>query len=211
MLAVVVCAVSLHASSQERQIDVSGERPLHLAVKEFEKRFGVVVTYEDGPSAGGRFVFTPPLGKADASTALKQMIEDYNRTHPETTFAVEPLNGVFHVYPTSVSDRTNRLVPYRSRLDTPIVVKPGARTGRQLLQAILEAIGAAGGGRLLDVTIAPSPFERVRTSIGFDRVTARQAIMSLASMAGTPVSWQLLCQPGEGEACYFSFTPPGVF
>lgn len=227
--------VDLGAVNQSR-VDVTGERPLHAAVKEIEKRYGVVITYEDPPflsagesidvtnqrkpnsvssskrilaPVGGRFIFNPPT--AATGVVVDRLVGDYNRSQLDATFDLRRSGEVFHIFPSTVRNRSGDLQANRSVLDQIITVPARTRNGLEMLAAIIDAVSGTGARRLLNVTPMPSPLASVKIATGLDRVNARDALMSLIGMTGRPLSWQILCQPGDGEACYISVLPPGAF
>jgi hypothetical protein len=232
-------AAQQSAHGRDLRIQVDDPRPMSAAVLEVERRFGVVVTYEDTSYVasedivdvtaqvrrdgrmservrvmrGGPFAFTPVAASALAGnqieTVLDEMVEYWNRAGGSGKFAVEHVDGGHHVMPRARRGVAGAIEPYTSPLDVNIQLSSQDRDGVQTLEELSKAISAASGRRVF-VGAAPVAGLRRRTvALGADNETARRVLWRTLQSIDTSLSWQLLCGVGEEASCAINVHPVG--
>jgi hypothetical protein len=217
---------------------------LHEVAQLLNQRYHKTVTYEEpilvwrGDLVPGRFPeasmglwqkdrhFVVPTGLDPQHTAvldlgvLRAVVESYNSQNSDGPLykATESQFGL-HILPLHMRDANGEIVEATSLLDAQVTVASALRMPSEQLQALCDAVTAAGNGALqftyarirLDIAFAPngllpprgaaqllSAKEKEPFSIvwGVSGVTAREALVNLIRLSQTKLTWYLLCQPG---------------
>jgi hypothetical protein len=222
---------------------IDSPSPLHEVAQLFNKRYHKAVTYEEsvlvwrGDLVRGRFPEAPmglwqkdrhfviPSGLDPQHTGvlnlamLRAVVESYNKQNSDGPLykATESQFGL-HILPLQMRDANGEIVEANSLLDTRVTVASALRMPSEQIQALCDAVTAAGNDALqftyarirLDIAFAPNgllpprgaaqllsandkePFSIVWGTSG---VTAREALVDLIHLSQTKLTWYLLCQP----------------
>jgi hypothetical protein len=140
-------------------------------------------------------------GMPDTAAALIQKVLDVHAAGGGSSFRLlQSQSGrYFHVVPAQVKNGLGQLVGQSSILDTVINLSSEERNGREMLEAICNAIGEATQRHVLLGTIPEKLFYRDRvTKTAFNEI-ARDVLTKTLSGTGVRLSWQLLYDPGLEE------------
>jgi len=212
------------AALDQVRIDVVDEMlPMAEAVKQVERRFGRVVTYEDvfhvaptdvvditdqvakvNPQATHvlvprresiRLAYTSHYATLDdqAGEALGQLLAVWNGGDHSGKFRVERVAGGYHVIPVG-----------SSALDTRITVPTAERDGLETLTVLAHAVAEASGRRV-GLARGPTNFlARTRVTIGATQQPAREVLWRAVQAIDPALSWQLTCGAGDDAWCFIS-------
>ncbi len=206
-------------------ITVNDPRPLSEAILKLEKVSNQPMTYEDAPMvyAGDlvdmsdvyrhnpgvkvlmpkseplslTFTTTDIADRAGTAQVLGRLVTKFNREHPEgPQFTILDQDGLFHVIPTSQRLASGNVMPYTSPLDVPLTVVVKDVLAGVALKAILDALEAKTGTKIL---VGISPFdtglnvnERRKVSISTQTQTGRTLVTQLMQGFSPWLSWDLL-------------------
>jgi hypothetical protein len=229
-----LCALSASMHGQELTLTVDDPRPLAAAVANLEDRFGWVVTYEDprylhpedaqdvtqavqrnhqpGQARtlvprGGPFTFVAQIGSAVSQEpeVLRALLEQYAAFGYPGTFTVRRTGSVFHVIPTATRNAQGAQELYESVLDKRVSQTAGTRTAMDAVAALAAQVGLMVG-RL------PTPmFGQTMLNQDAASDTARNLLMRiLRATTVKPLSWRVLCDPGDGRPCVLNIRMVGV-
>jgi hypothetical protein len=207
-------------------VSVNDPRPVAAAVLELEKKYGRIITYEDPrlvhatdlldvTEAVRRDLANYPSGKAPRVIGPKggQINFEYNETaslgtiirkllsmpHQNSArFRMEEGNGIIHIIPKAIKNRSGELATTHSVLDYPVNVPELDRNGIQTLKALCAAISDASGIRVVVGTIPTNLFLRYKDQKGASAEKGRDFLVKFLQRAGagTKLSWRLLYDPG---------------
>jgi hypothetical protein len=204
---------------------VKDPRPVARAVEELELSSGRAVTYEDPPyifpgatvdvssqvsrgvSDANSSVLVPKTGTltfnlpADSSAeaqsaALEKMIDAYNSGENAAIFSVQKGDRLVHVVPREALDASGQLEPVAPALDSRITLEAKPRTGLSLLREICQAASAESGQHVEIATVPANALSNQQIAIGANYEPARAVLEKLIVANPTPLSWQLLYDPG---------------
>jgi hypothetical protein len=237
---VCVAQTTPHPGLDEVRIDVVNKRlPILEAVKQVERRFGRVVTYEDVPhvapsdlvditdqvakgkalttriylsrSDSIRLAYTSRYATLDAQAgeALAKLLAVWNGGDHSGKFRVERVAGGYHVIPVARRGLDERTEPYTSPLDTRITVPTAERDGVETLTVLVQAV-AESSGRVVHVGRIPhSRLTQTRVTIGAKHQTAREVLWGALQAMDPALSWLMTCDVGEDAECGIHIYPLG--
>jgi hypothetical protein len=213
----------LRAQEGERvSISVDEGRPLAAVVRELERRFGWIVTYEDpaylfapeikevynvrrdgGPTLlprGGPFTFSYTLPPAGPTTSpqealLGALLDQYHQTGYAGRFRLERTGPVYHIVPEMAKDESGVLRPYASILDRKISLPDEEVNGMELIESIVAAVHESGDERLR----GSSALWGVRVRIAAREESVRSVLLRMFASVPARLSWRLLCGPARGS------------
>jgi hypothetical protein len=138
--------------------------------------------------------------KSNYHLTLVQQLVDANLTQGNPgRFRVEQQGALIHVIPTAIKNERGKVVAQSSVLDALISVPKAERSGLQTLDAICAAVSQVTGTK---VVFFGGPFNNLYLRYrNKEEITRRPARAALAEILikignGTPLSWQLLYEPG---------------
>jgi hypothetical protein len=138
--------------------------------------------------------------KSDYHLILVQQLVAANSAQGNAgRFRVEQQGALIHVIPTAIKNERGKVVAQSSVLDAVISVPKAERSGMQTLDAICAAVSQVTGTK---VVFFGGPFNnlylRYRNEEEITREPARAALAEILAKIGkgTPLSWQLLYDPG---------------
>jgi hypothetical protein len=183
-------------------------RALKTVVRELERRFGWMVTYEDpaylfAPEIkdvrhirrvaidrpllvprGGPFTFSYTLRSSDSTGSpqealLGALLDQYHQTGYAGRFRLVRTGLVYHVVPAMTRDETGVLRPYGSILDRKISLPDREVSGLEMLESIEAALKESGEPRLQMGTQAINAFGRVRVRSAAHDESARSVLVRM--------------------------------
>lgn len=154
------------------------------------------------PRGGNLSLVYPVTRQTNQPVDLTQVLTHVCAVHAANdnpgSFTLRNDTGVLHVVPTEVrgaDGKTRAVVP---ALDTLVELPTEQRTGLDTLQALCDAIHAAGAMRTVVGTIPMNLFLNQNLSYGCQQKPAREALVEvLAALGGGILSWQLFYEPME--------------
>lgn len=215
----------LAAQEGERvSISVDEGRPLAAVVRELERRFGWIITYEDpaylfAPEIkdvrhlrrdgkdlpllvprGGPFTFSYTLPPTSPTTSpqealLGALLDQYHQTGYAGRFRLERTGPVYHIVPEMAKDESGVLRPYASILDTKISLPDEEVNGMELIESIVAAVHESGDARLR----GSSALRGVRVRIAARDESVRSILVRMFASVAPRLSWRLLCGPARGS------------
>jgi hypothetical protein len=159
---------------------------------------------------------------------VQKVVDTYNQQNPgQARFQVLESRLGVHIVPLQVHDAGGKLVAASNPLDTVISVPRASRTASEHLLAVGEAVTAASG---ILMEVVPDLFNNYYAANsylvpnrpltdadrrymvfdwGTDKVTARDALISLMDGSSSTMSWRLHCggRGWESKSCFFGMTP----
>jgi hypothetical protein len=177
--AALLCGSAIARAQAGKPIVVDDARRLSAVVHEFEKRHGVVVTYEDPlymfsgdvvdvtsqvrrdgktsprilvPLAGPfQFDYEPADLQAPGGTAsvLEKLLEAYGNTPYPGVFRLARSGDVFHVIPSMERNALGNMEASSPLLDATIAIDGQERNLIEVLHAIGDAVSAETGTKLV--------------------------------------------------------------
>jgi hypothetical protein len=214
---------------RDASIDVNGGRPLAAAVLELERRYGLVITYEDPPylfsgdtvditaqvsrvpnptrrtlvPAGGAFHFAYHEEAARSATGiasvLKDLLQTYNDSGKVLGFRLDRTGEAYHIIPVSHRDATGSLVSTSPLLDATISIGAQERTALQMVEAFVNAVSRATGTKVSVGTVPLNLLMQTRVQGVATDGTARKILFDALQATGRKLSWRLLCDPAPGD------------
>ncbi|MDR4307779.1 hypothetical protein IHQ68_14235 [Chelatococcus sambhunathii] len=205
------------------RIVVDDPRPVAAAAAAIARVSGVAVTYEDSPVAdrsrmtpmvtgagaddallrpkSATLEFALPAGRspADAADAATKAAEAYAADGRGAARYAVLQDTMIHIVPREAADASGRLVAVTPALDSRITIKPGARSGFAMLQAICDAASLAFGRPIHVGTVHAPALGALKVAFGADNESARDVLTRLLGAAGGELSWRLLYDPGTQE------------
>lgn len=158
-------------------------------------------------------VIAPRGGKLSVSSAsndvaaiLDQLVQAENSSGRGARFRVERREEFLHVVPTDARDRDGNWAPHPSVLDVPISLEAKDRTDYEMVEAICNAVTAAGDVQILlgiglwgGISSTSGP-QRYR--LGAESEPARDVLIrALKTLAPdrTLLTWVLFYEPGHSR------------
>ena len=235
VLATIVCALAgWHAAAAQPEpvrIWVHHPRPVSEAVRQIEKHFRRVITYEDisyvhpddiedvteqvrrDGNLSKRVLamrreaidvtFTPRGSDIDKQIegVLQQVVADARVRGNTGDFHIDRRPGAFHVLPIARKGTKGELEPYSSPLETRVTLPHQDETAGEWLMRLTREVSRVWG-RELEVGIMPiNLMVQRRVSIEAHDERARDVLWRALQSLGRPLSWQLLCGVGEQAFC----------
>jgi hypothetical protein len=207
-------------------------RALKTVVRELERRFGWMVTYEDPAylfaqeiqdvrhirrvaidrpllvPRGGPFTFSYTLRRDLTSSpqeaVLGALLDEYHQTGYAGRFRLVRTGLVYHVVPAMTRDETGVLRPYGSILDRRISLPDREVDGFEMFASFVEAIKRSGEPRLTLGLVPLGGRGQMRLRHGASDESARSVLVRILASIHPRLSWQLMCSPGDGESCFLS-------
>jgi hypothetical protein len=135
---------------------------------------------------------------SDPGVVVRQLLNAQAATASSARFRLEKSKSIIHVIPSAIKDRSGRLTPQQSLLDTIVTLSANERTGLQTLEALTESIGKAAQVRIILGNVPLGLFLRHKDSHGVAGQRAREFLVELLRRISPdrPLSWQLLYDPG---------------
>lgn len=225
VLSVLISLGLASAQQTTTVITVTTPRPLSEAIMKLEKASNQPITFEDAPIvyAGDivdksdvyrhkpgvkvlmpkdvtlRVTFTADevANRQGTAKVLQRLVTNFNRNNPDgAQFTILDKDGLFHVIPTSQRLASGKVVPYTSPLDVPLTVVVKDVLAGVALKAVLDAIEAKTGTKIL---VGISPFDtglnvkaRRTFSISTQTETGRTLVTQLMQGFSPWWSWELL-------------------
>lgn len=183
------------------ELQSSGARPLHIAVRTLEHLYGWRITYEDPPyasretmSSGTAVPFLVPKGRpyifstvppGDRSLVHERMriIRDILDQHsssgnPGSFTAVH--NGDFtHIIPVARTDESRGLVPYSSLLSASVTVEPKDRTVGEIVDLVLRQVSTIRGVAIVQGLRPAAMYQNEHCVRGADNEPAEDVLATI--------------------------------
>jgi hypothetical protein len=220
------------APSDEVHINaINVPRPMSVAARQVERRFGRVVTYEDlsyvapseivdvtmavrrdgrlgdriyGMRSGNiEIAYTPARVALDEQVAqsLSLLVSKWNASDAAGQFKVAAVAGGYHLIPIARKGTGESLEPYTAPLDARISFRPDKRDGFETVAAIAEAVSSVVGRPVTPGMMPLNLLRRVQVEIGADNEVARDVLWQVLQDIDRSLSWQVLCEVGERGTC----------
>jgi len=178
-------------------VPIDDDRPLAALADELEKRYQVIVTYEDSPVEQSKttvsFEYTVPKDGLAVSDLLSQLLVQYHGTGAAARFRVEGADGLYHLIPAVASPL----------LSTPIHLEDKERTVDETIEEILAQLSA--GAQRVDCTYFPlNLFHQTRIRMAADGEPARHVLRRILQKLRLRTTWRLHYDP-EGKSAYLIF------
>jgi hypothetical protein len=216
---------------RELHVDVTDPRPVAAAIREIERHFGRVVTYEDisyvAPSdivdvtgavrrdgrldrrvlgmRGGSIdlVYKPTSASIDdqLDEVLAQLVTEWNGDGHSGVFRTEKVAGGHHVVPIARKGRSENVEAYASPLEARITIPYESRSGVVTLDVLAQAISASAGRPVFAVPPRGNLLVQARLTVGAQNQTAREVLWEALQAIDRKLSWQMLCSVGDGAEC----------
>jgi hypothetical protein len=220
-------------SHEQTSIDISVvdyPRPVAEAVRQVERHFGYVITYEDvrylhpsdivdvtarvrrdgkqNPCVFGMrngtiaFTFMPRPGNTGAQVGevLQEILIRSRGAGNAGDFWTELTQGGYHVVPVSTRGKSGSIEAFESALDTRITMSPRDETGLEMMRRFVDTVSAAWGQKLDPGTMPMSQLDRARVRVEARNDRARDVLWRALQGISPTLSWQLFCGVGD-EAC----------
>lgn len=203
---------------------VNRPRPVSYAVRQVEKHFGYVVTYEDTdyrfpddiidvskqmkmrpPSAG----YFPGMRNGSiylrhsprASTlagqvgeVLQEIVARSRRAGNIGAFQVQPAVNGYHVVPVRAKNQKGVDEPYESPLESRITMESRDETAADMLGRLVDVVSQASGQRV-GVGLMPGRLLATRVKVDARNDKARDVLWRTLQSIHPGLSWQMLCGP----------------
>jgi hypothetical protein len=140
-------------------------------------------------------------------TLLLDLIGQSNQSGRLGQFQLDVVPGAYHVVPTAMKGSDGLMKPYTPLLDTRITIPFQVVDGLDMLSRLAEAVTRKGGRRLLIGTVPIGTLGRASIRLDAASESARSVLWSALQAVDPSLSWQLLCEPGEGADCYLNVHP----
>lgn len=113
-------------------------------------------------------------------------------------FRFEKSNSIIHVIPSAIKDRSGRLTPQQSLLDTVVSLPADERTGLRTLETLMESIGQATQTRIIVGNVPFGLFLQHKDRHGVAGQKGREVLIELLQRISPErlLSWQLFYDPG---------------
>lgn len=151
--------------------------------------------------SGGRFVSTFPemedmsLISARAEV-LTKVVQDYNASdNPGKYVLLANPDGQFTLVGTQVRDDTGALQSVTPLLDTPVTLGDEPRNVYDTVRAILAALSARTGRRVIIMSVPNNLFINTQVTMGGDNVPARQLLLQALASTRRPLQYDLGYDP----------------
>jgi hypothetical protein len=190
---VLACAVAV--AGQALSLSVDDHRPLSALAGELEKRYSIVVTYEDcrltPRKTAVSFEYAPPADGRSAAVldVLTEMLAQYHASGAPGHFRVEGGNGRYHLIP----------LDGPALFDLPVTLAEEERTVDSTLDEIAAQINAASGRQLGWGFVPLNLFNQTRVRIGAWGEPARNVIRRILEKVPQRVTWRLNYDPLTGR------------
>jgi hypothetical protein len=230
-LALTLC-VCLFAR-QGVTIDSGKARPVHVAVRALEQKFGWRICYEDPPYATNestnvipgvafvvpiakpiRFSFDQPrdLLSGEKARVVGQILQQHAQLGNPGAFAAIHNGDFTHIVPIARTDETGAIIPYASLLSTHVNFAATQMSVQQIVEVVLGQVSAARNIPVELGSIPTSLFHEQQTR-GASDDTAEDVLVKSFELANhigqssgaTPrrVAWDLLYDP-DGKRFFFN-------
>lgn len=206
-------------------------RPVAAALRQIERQFGRVVTYEDvSYVAPGDIVdetasvrrdgdvtkrvlsmrreslnLVVELGKApresQVGAALAALLAEWNGPGRSAEFRVQPVPGGYHVIPVARRSRNEGNEPYTSPLDVRITIPYEERDGLETFLVLATAISKSAQREVTPGTMPLNRLSQTRVVVGAQDENARDVLWRALQAIDPTLSWQMLCGVGERAMC----------
>lgn len=212
-------------SQQEIAVKVVAQpRPVALAVRQVEKEFGYVVTYEDtvyrfpgdivdvskqmprrdpskGPypgMRGGTLVFRhsprAPTLAGRVEEVLEEIIARSRRAANIGDFRVETAANGYHVVPVQAKNHKGVEEPYESPLESRITMESRDESAAGMIRRFLDVVSQASG-QPVEEGLMPGRLRTMRVTVDARNDKARDVLWRALQSINPGLSWQLLCGP----------------
>ncbi|MCC6165239.1 MAG: hypothetical protein IT182_17985 [Acidobacteria bacterium] len=231
ILVVALAAASSYAQNPPTAVEVWVEdhpRPLYEAVRQIERRFGYVVTYEDVPYVYGKNIVdvtesvarsAPATGRVleqrhgslvvtytphSRSTAgqvgevLEATVAQMNLSGEFAQFRVDTSHGAYHVVPVARPGRDGVTEPYMAPLDAMMSAQIPERPLFEVMTRLLDGINAASGKEIRPGMI---PTRGGWTAVDATSERARDIVHRTIRSVSSDLSWSVLCGVGQNDLC----------
>jgi hypothetical protein len=230
-----LCALPASMVGQGLAVTVDDPRPLAAVVANLEDKFGWIVTYEDprflhpqdsrdvtkevrktsraGQAPilvprGGPFTFVEPSeirsSAAQQPEVLQALLDQYAASGYPGKFAVRRTDSVFHVVPTATRNAKGAQQASTSILDKRISQTAGNRTVMDAVEILAAQTGLSVG------RVPVSLFRHTQLTQTATNDTARNLLLGILKATDRPMSWRLLCAPGEAHPCVLNIRIVGI-
>jgi hypothetical protein len=135
---------------------------------------------------------------SNPGVVLRQLLNAQAASANSARFRLEKTKAILHVIPSAVKDRSGKLTPQQSLLDTVVTLPSSERTGLRTLEAVTESVSKATQVRIVVGNLPFGLFLRHKDSQSVVGQKAREVLVELLQRVspGRPLSWQLLYDPG---------------
>jgi hypothetical protein len=200
------------------KIVVEGPRALMQALDALEKERAQAVTYEDPyypDLAGTAFSTGAPdtdglarerLGvdwsalSGEFTKAVEELVAEYDREGHAGLFRVEQSAGLCHVVPFGMRRRDGTVLKREPVLSAEVSLPSGERLGTEFLDELVAVLSRAASVPLNLGTVPLNLVQQHRTSLGGERVAAREILSRFVGELPQTCSWRLLCDWNTAEA-----------
>jgi hypothetical protein len=157
-----------------------------------------VLIPKGGELSFGYDVKNQPNSVLDPLVVVQQLLAAQAASPNAGKFRMERDNKIIHVIPSAIRDRSGRLAPQQSALDTVVTLAAKERTGLRTLEALCAAVSKATQTRVVVGTIPLGLFLQHKDHQGISSRKARDVLVQLLESIGkgTKLSWQLFYDPG---------------
>lgn len=212
-------------------------RAVAAAVRQVEKQFGRVITYEDtlyvhpedivdvteqysrdadrskrilGMKPDNiKVTYAPRPGSVDdqVEEVLHEVLAQSRAAGNTGDFRIESVPGGYHVIPVAMKGKRGGIETYTSPLDTRITLAPQQRSGLEAMILLAQVITEASGRKVGPGTMPMGRLDRARVILEANNDRAREVLWRVLQSIGPDLSWQVLCDVGEGAACALNVYP----
>src|SRR5262249_43507178 len=124
----------------------------------------------------------------------------YNHSGLPGIYRLTNTGPVFHVVPAQSKGRSGALTDRHSLLDTAISIKPGDRTGLDMLREIVDAVSSSHGGvRVMLGSVPLNLLMQTPVQDGAQNEPARDVILHTFDATRRHLTWMLFCDPSRGD------------
>lgn len=214
----LILAIPAIASAAEPglTISVNTSRPLAAIADEFERRYPIVVTYEEGEwvnpedlelaerfpimiprKAAVTFHYPRPAdgGTVAVADVLAELLFQYHAADAPGRFRLEGSNGLYHLIPAQFKDyKCDWQVPWLV-LDTRVYLEEKERTINDTLDEIMIQLNQSSPVKTGWGFVPLNLFVQNRVRIGADGIPAREVLRRIVQQVPRRVTWRLMYDP----------------
>jgi hypothetical protein len=225
-------------AQQEIRISVVDyPRPIVPAVRQIEKHFGRVVTYEDTryvnsteivdvtvqfsrnadktkrilQMRSGSIVlaYTPRSGTIDdqVEEVLQEVLTRSNAAGNTGDFRVQRVSGGYHIVPVAMVGKSGAMEPYASPLESRITLTSQPEDGLEMMVRLTRAVSEQSGITVSSGVMPMNLMSRARLSVSAKNERARDVLWRALQSISPNLSYELLCGAGERGTCGLSIHP----
>jgi hypothetical protein len=205
-------------------------------VREIERRFGRIVTYEDTSyvhpkdlvditeqvqrhdtskrvlvmrRGAIKMTFLPPSEEVDEwlGELLADVVAASKAAGNTGEFKVTSRPGAFHIVPVARTGISGTTEPYTSPLDVPLTLAYRDESAGEFMGRFARGLSTATGRRVTPGTFPTNLFMQRRVALSAQDENARDLLWRALQAVRGDLSWRLLCDVGGNSLCAINIHP----